>query len=318
MRPGSQVGPWDGGAPPAGLCPGLDAAGTAGWGRSHCCHGQGWSGVGGPRVSCPSGGRGRGVARQALPPSRAGADYLGAGTQVVSGHFRSPGALPTDLPCHGRHLRHRGCPGQASTTQTGGTWAAPRGPQLPLPSTSHTLDLTECLTLDWGSLPGSHTQEAGPKGAPSLPGIGVGGRGPRPLRGRRTPSTPSSLEEGLPPTEPKVGRGCLTQKPLAYKHPQLTAPPQDQTGQARPQAPLLAASPGKTPRTRRGPSRLCPARPSPACRPRRSPASCRHLGKPRPGDPPSVAPAPSRCGLRAGSGRSPAFLAAPFPCTALR
>lgn len=73
----------------------------------------------------------------------------------------------------------------------------------------------------------------------------VGGRGPRPLRGRRTPSTPSSLEEGLPPTEPKVGRGCLTQKPLAYKHPQLTAPPQNQTGQARPQAPLLAASPGK-------------------------------------------------------------------------
>lgn len=94
---------------------------------------------------------------------------------MVSGHFRSPGALPADLPCHGRHLRHSGCPGQASTTQTGGTWAAPRGPQLPLPSTSHTPDLTECLTLDWGSLPGSHTQEASPKGAPSLPGIGSGG-----------------------------------------------------------------------------------------------------------------------------------------------
>lgn len=94
------------------------------------------------------------------------------------------------------------------------------------------------------------------------------------MRGRRTPSTPSSLEEGLPPTEPKVGRGCLTQKSLAYKHPQLTAPPQDQTGQARPQAPLLAASPGKA----RGPGAAplanaprAPARPvDPGGAPRRA------------------------------------------------
>ena len=166
----------------------LGRGSPSGWAvpRSGCC-GYCWAGQEpllpwarleqsrGPGVSCPSGGQGGGVARQALPPSRAGADYVGAGTQVVSGHFRSPGALPADLPCHGRHLRHSGCPGQASTTQTGGTWAAPRGPQLPLPSTSHTPDLTECLTLDWGSLPGSHTQEASPKGAPSLPGIGSGG-----------------------------------------------------------------------------------------------------------------------------------------------
>lgn len=188
---------------------------------------------------------------------------------MVSGHFRSPGALPTDLPCHGRHLRHRGWPGQANTIQTGGTWAP-----APPPSTSHTPDLTQGLTLDWGSLPSSHSQEAGPKGAPSLPDIGVGGQGPGPSRGRRTPSTPSSLEEGLPPTEPKVGRGCLTQKAPAYRHPQLTAPPQDQTGQARPQAPLLAASPGKA----RGPGAAplanaprAPARPvDPGGAPRRA------------------------------------------------
>lgn len=149
-----------------------------------------------------------------------------------------------------------------------------RGAPAPPPSTSHTPDLTQGLTLDWGSLPSSHSQEAGPKGAPSLPGIGVGAQGPGPLRGRRTPSTPSSLEEGLPPTEPKVGRGCLTQKSLAYKHPQLTAPPQDQTGQARPQAPLLAASPGKA----RGPGAAplanaprAPARPvDPGGAPRRA------------------------------------------------
>lgn len=248
---------------------------------------------------------------QALPPRTAGAGYVGAGTQVVSGHFRSPGALPTDLPCHGRYLRHRGCPGQASPTRTGGPRPLTAGPPAssrPPPPTprldrrpDHGLGLTPTPRKPAGTScrPQRSPQPARHRGWEA---------GPRPLRGRRTPSF---LEEGLPPTKPKVGRGCLTQKTLAYKHPQLTAPPQDQTGQARPQAP----APGRQPRE--GPSRGCPGRPSPACRPRRSPASCRHLGKPRPGDPPSVrsapvALAPSGCGRRAGSGRSPALLAAPL------
>ena len=114
---------------------------------------------------------------QALPPRTAGAGYVGAGTQVVTGHFRSPGALPTDLPCHGRHLRHRGCPGQPNPD-----WRPPApdggAPSFLPPSTSHSPDLIEGLTLDWGSLPGSLTQEAcwhlvsAPKEPPACPASG--------------------------------------------------------------------------------------------------------------------------------------------------
>jgi len=93
LRPGSQVGPWDGGAPPAGLCPGLDAAGTAGRGRSHCCHGQGWSRVGVPGSAALAEARAEESPARPCLPAELGLTMWG------QGHRWSVGTSEAREPC---------------------------------------------------------------------------------------------------------------------------------------------------------------------------------------------------------------------------
>ena len=177
MRPGSQVGPWVGGAPLAGLCQGLDAAGTAGRGRSHCCPGQGWGWLGGPGVGLPK--QRRRSRSQALPPRTAGAGYVGGRDTGGQWALQKPGSPAHRPPLPRQTPETQGLP---RSGQPNPDWRPPApdggAPSFLPPSTSHSPDLTEGLTLDWGSLPGSHTQEAcwhlvwAPKEPPACPALG--------------------------------------------------------------------------------------------------------------------------------------------------
>ena len=185
MRPGSQVGPWVGGAPLAGLCQGLDAAGTAGRGRSHCCPGQGrgrpeGAGLGLVRGSWGGAAQAEAEESQPGPASQDSWGWLRGGRDT-GGHWalQKPGSPAHRPPLPRQTLETQGLP---RSGQPNPDWRPPApdggAPSFLPPSTSHSPDLIEGLTLDWGSLPGSLTQEAcwhlvsAPKEPPACPASG--------------------------------------------------------------------------------------------------------------------------------------------------